>query len=353
MKILHVLTSNRFSGAENVVCQIIGMFKNEQDIEMAYCSPDGEIREALAERDIRFLPIKRLNKKELRTIICEYQPDIVHAHDMRASFVAAKTVGKIPMISHIHNNAFNSRSISLKSLAYLYAAKKAKHIFWVSESSYAGYTFHNRLAEKSTVLRNIIDINALQKKMLMDSQSYHYDIVYLGRLSYEKNPQRLVKVLKKVIDKCGNCKVGIIGTGDLENEVKLLTKELGIEKNIEFLGFKSNPLKILSNAKATVMTSRWEGTPMCALESMALGVPMVSTPTDGLKELITDGVNGFLSDDDQVLAERICVIIQDEKLHAKMSKAQIEKAEEINDINNYKQEVKKVYVNALGEEYNE
>ena len=163
----------------------------------------------------------------------------------------------------------------------------------------------------------------------------------------------MVKVLKKVIDKCGNCKVGIIGTGDLENEVKLLTKELGIEKNIEFLGFKSNPLKILSNAKATVMTSRWEGTPMCALESMALGVPMVSTPTDGLKELITDGVNGFLSDDDQVLAERICVIIQDEKLHAKMSKAQIEKAEEINDINNYKQEVKKVYVNALGEEYNE
>ena len=49
MKIMHVLYSEKFSGAENVVRQIIGMFSENKDIEMVYCSPDGPIREALAE----------------------------------------------------------------------------------------------------------------------------------------------------------------------------------------------------------------------------------------------------------------------------------------------------------------
>ena len=54
MKILHLLQSNRFSGAENVVCQIIRMFENEPNIEMVYCSRDGQIREALNERNINY-----------------------------------------------------------------------------------------------------------------------------------------------------------------------------------------------------------------------------------------------------------------------------------------------------------
>ena len=89
MRILHILTSNRFSGAENVVCQIIGMMKDEPDVEMRYCSPDGQIREALAEREITFAPISELSVSEVKRAIKETKPDIIHAHDMRASFVAA------------------------------------------------------------------------------------------------------------------------------------------------------------------------------------------------------------------------------------------------------------------------
>ena len=68
MKILHVLTSHIFSGAENVVCQIIGMLKDEPNVEMAYCSPDGTIRPALEERDINFLPIEVANTSEIKRI---------------------------------------------------------------------------------------------------------------------------------------------------------------------------------------------------------------------------------------------------------------------------------------------
>lgn len=345
MKVLHVLASNKYSGAENVACQIIKMFDGE--IEMAYCSPDGLIRNALLERNIAFLPIKKLSKKELKRAIKEYQPDIIHAHDMRASFVVAKAVKKRPFISHIHNNAFDSRAISLKSIAYLCAAKKARRIFWVTESAYQGYKFHNLFKGKSTILYNIIDIERLYEKLQEDKNSYAYDIVYVGRLAYEKNPQRLMEVLCKVTQKDPKVKIAIVGTGELEREVKELSRSLGIEKNVEFLGFQNNPLKIMHDAKVMIMTSRWEGVPMCAIEAMALGLPIVSTPTDGLKALIEDGVNGFLSEDDEKLAERIMSILLDCELYQKLSVATKRKGVQRNRVQPYKQMLVECYKGIL------
>lgn len=323
MKVLHLLQSNQFSGAENVVCQIIGMFKDNESVEMAYCSQDGPIKDALSERNITFYPMSVLCVAEVKRVINEYKPDIIHAHDMRASFVAARSCGKIPLISHIHNNAFQSRGLSVKSIAYILAAKKAKHIFWVSESAYNGYFFKRFFKKKSSVLRNIIDIDSLRKKMNCDSNCYDYDVVYVGRLTYPKHPERMIEVLSKVCEKKSDVKIAIVGTGDLEDVTKQLVAEKGIENNVDFLGFRSNPLKIMHDAKVMIMTSRWEGTPMCALEAQSLGLPIVSTPTDGLCEIINDGKNGFLSNDNSVLADKIVEIITDFELRSLMKQDSI------------------------------
>ena len=345
MTILHVLYSNRFSGAENVVCQIIEMFRESPDVRMVYCSPDGQIREALEERGVEFAPISELSRAELLRVIAEVRPDVVHAHDMRASFVSALACKKIPLISHIHNNAFDSRGLSPKSLAFLYAAKKAKHIFWVSESAMSGYAFKKSVAKKSDVLCNIISIDALYKKMKSDEQEYSYDLAYVGRLTYPKNPQRLMAVAAKLRELKSDVKIAVVGNGDLEEETHALCREYGLEGNVDFLGFRSNPLKILYSSSAMVMVSRWEGTPMCALEAMALGVPIVSTPVDGLKVLIDEGENGYLSDDDSELAEKLFFIINDPSLRARMSEYTLNKARVINDVEAYRARLLEQYKN--------
>ena len=347
MKVLHLLGSSRFSGAENVVCQIMEIFRDEPNIEMVYCSPDGQIRDALAERGVEFVALKDLSTKEVRRAIKEQKPDVVHAHDMRASFVAARACGKIPLISHVHNNSVDSRGLSFKSIAYLFAANKAKHIFWVSKSSFDGYKFHKRFDKKSTVLYNIISIDSLYKKMESDSGSYDYDVVYVGRLSYPKNPQRLMQVFGKIRGICPDVKIAVVGTGDLEEETKALCNELNLQDNVHFLGFQSNPLKMMYDAKVMIMTSRWEGTPMCALEAMALGLPIVSTPTDGLCELVTDGENGYLSDDDDALAQKVVDIVTDSTLYSKLSDNTKSKALIINDIEAYKKSILTAYTNSV------
>ncbi len=344
-RVLHILASDRFSGAENVVCQIINMHRDDDSVSMAYCSPDGQIRQALEKQGIPFYPIKALSVKELSRVRKEFNPDIVHAHDMRASFVSALSFGRTKLISHIHNNSFDSRGISPKAILYILAATKASHIFWVSKSAFEGYAFHRLFGKKSSVLYNVIDIDALYEKMRSDESEYDYDIVYVGRLSYPKNPQRLLNVLKDTVSKVPDVKIGIIGTGELEAETKALCNELHLEENVHFLGFKENPLKVLSDAKVMVMTSHWEGTPMVALEAMALGVPIVTTPTDGMCELITDGENGYISDSDDVLTDALVKLVTDNDLRNILSENTLSRARQINDIPKYKATLSEYYEN--------
>ncbi len=342
MKIIHLLYSDKFSGAENVACQIIGMFSGDENIEMVYCSSDGPVKDVLAEKGVRYIPLKKFTVKEIRRVIREEKADVVYAHDMRASFYAYRACGKLPFISHIHNNAFDSRGLSLKSIAYYFAARKARHIFWVSKSAFNGYFFHNRFKNKSSVLYNVIDVDGLLEKMKTDENVYDYDVVYVGRLTFAKDPPRLMRVIKLLAEKMPSVKVAVVGTGELEEETKKLAREYGIENNVDFLGFTLNPYKILHDGKVMVMTSKFEGTPMCALEAMALGVPIVSTPTDGLKDLVDDGVTGFLSDKDEELVARIHEVIENAEQRKILSENSSKKARVINDREHYKNEILRV-----------
>lgn len=341
MKVLHILNTNRFSGAENVVCQIIDVFKN--DINMAYCGLEGPIRQVLKERNISFLPIKERSVNCIKDVLREFQPDVVHAHDMRASFFAALACGKIPLICHIHNNAFDSRALSIKSILFLLAAIKAKHIFWVSRTSFSGYLFHCFLKRKSTVLQNVINVDSLIRKRNEDHFNYDYDVVFVGRLTYQKNPERLIEIFHKLVKKNPNVKCGIVGDGDLFEKISNLIKEKSLEKNIFMLGFQSNPLKILSDSKAMLMSSRWEGLPMCALEALALGVPVVSTPSDGMDAIIQQKENGFLSDDDDELVEFLDRLVGDKTLHGKISESCLKLSKEYNDLRVYEKRLNDVY----------
>ena len=342
MKVLHVLASNKYSGAENVVCQIINLFKNEDNIEMAYCSVDGPIRTTLSEKDINFFGIEKLTTKNLKKIIKTYKPDIIHAHDMKAIFICSLASKSIPIISHIHNNSFESRKISIKSIAFLFACRKISHIFWVSNSSLKDYKFSKKVAKKSSVLENVIDVTELYEKIKLDNNEYSFDVIFLGRLSYPKNPHRLIDVLSLVINKVSNLRVAIVGEGELLNETIEYSKKMNIYDNITFFGYKNNPMKILSSTKVMLMTSRWEGIPMCALEAKALNVKIVSTPTDGLKDIIDDDKIGFLSDDNFELSEKIIEFISASNTSVDKYKDQIISNNTL-ELLKYKTELKRKY----------
>lgn len=342
MKVMHVLNSRIYSGAEKVVCQIIKSFRGE--IEMVYCSPDSDIvRQMLAEQGVTYVPMKTMSVSELRRVIREQKPDLIHAHDMRAGFFSTLCCGRLPLISHIHNNAYDARGLSPKTVGYLLAGFKAKHILWVSQSSFDGYAFHKLFAKKSSVLYNIIDTEQIFAKQAQDPNTYDFDMIYVGRLTYQKDPQRLMRLCARLKKDKPDLQVAIVGTGELEAEAKALCAQLGLENTVHFLGFQSNPIKMVADSKAMILTSRWEGTPMCALEAMALGTPVVSTPSDGMKDLLEDGVSGYLTDDDEQMAQDLLKIFADRLHRNLLAENAKKKFDTINDAQSYKQAIADCY----------
>lgn len=342
MRVLHLLGSNHFSGAENVVCQIISMFRGEAEVDMVYSSPDGQIREALCERGVSYAPISALTVREAKRVIREQKPDVVHAHDMRASLIAALACGKVPLVSHIHGNAVRSRRVNSRTLLYLLTAHRAGHIFWVSESSQRGFVFGERVKKKSSVLKNIISQKELWEKAL-DADKKACDIVFVGRMVSEKNPQRFIDIIKLIKNEIPNIRVSIFGDGYLADEVKSKIEALGLCENITMHGFVKNPFPTVKGASLMLMCSVSEGMPMCALEALALGVPVVSTPTDGINDIVCDTYNGYLSSSDEVLAKRAVEIIKNRELRDELSKNALMLSDKINNKDKYKAELLSVY----------
>lgn len=342
MKVLHVLNSRIYSGAEKVACQIIKSFRGQ--IDMVYTSPESEIvAQMLAEQGVTYLPMKKMSVSELSRVIREQKPDLIHAHDMRAGFFSALCCGNIPMVSHVHNNAYDARGLSPKTVGYLLAGFKAKHILWVSQSSFDGYAFHKFFAKKSSVLYNIIDTQQISDKKESDPNTYDFDMIYVGRLTFQKDPQRLMRLCARLKEDKPDLKVAIVGTGELLEEVQALCESLNIQDNVHFLGFQSNPIKMVADSKAMILTSRWEGTPMCALEAMYLGTPVVSTPSDGMKDLLEDGVSGYLTDDDEQMAQDLLKLFTDPAHRGLLAENAKRKFDSINDADAYKKAISDCY----------
>ncbi|MDA9678832.1 glycosyltransferase [Candidatus Pelagibacter sp.] len=131
-------------------------------------------------------------------------------------------------------------------------------------------------------------------------------ILIVGRLSKEKKLDVAIKVFSKVKKKFLQLKLKILGQGQEESFLRQVAKKYEIYDSVEFLGFQKNLVPLYQKAKLTLMTSSYEGFPNTLIESVTLGTPIISfnCPT-GPREIIQDGINGFLVNaDDEIMLEQ-------------------------------------------------
>lgn len=336
MKVLHLLASNKYSGAENVACQIIQMFEGE--IEMAYCSPNGPISDTLKNKKIEYIPINKLSIKEVMKAIKQYRPNIIHCHDLKAIAIASM-IKHEQKIAHIHVNHPKMKKFSLRAMVAKLCLGKFKHVFWVSESCFDDYKYHEKLKNKSTILPNIISIKNLHNSLTKKYEKKNYDMVYCGRLTYQKNPLRILDIVSQLVAMKNNLKVVICGNGEMFDTFKneIISKKL--DKTIDVKGFVNNPADYISQSKLMILTSFFEGTPMTALESIALGVPVISTRTDGMKNLIHNGTNGYLYDSNEEAVNIIINLLNNTKRLLELKETSIASSNIYNDIDVYKKKL--------------
>jgi glycosyltransferase involved in cell wall biosynthesis len=169
---------------------------------------------------------------------------------------------------------------------------------------------------------NISEINN-SKKM-----KQKYDVIFVGRLVYQKNPELLIKAINILRKNSPNIKVAIIGGGLEEEYLKKLVNNLGLERNIYFLGKIKNHIKIYPFLKSSLVfahPSRAEGFSLVLLEAAACGLPIVTTNNKwNLSSVQFLKGNGIVSSENaEDFAKKINEILNNKILRNKMSKKSI------------------------------
>jgi glycosyltransferase involved in cell wall biosynthesis len=142
------------------------------------------------------------------------------------------------------------------------------------------------------------------------------DIVRVGFIACykpQKAPLNFVKVARTVVNSNNGIEFISAGDGVLRPLAEEEASRLGLAEKIRFLGWQEDIPGLLSTFDILLLTSRWEGLPVVVLEAFASGVPVVATDAGGTRELVINGVNGFIEKKDALdrLAYDILLLAND------------------------------------------
>ena len=147
------------------------------------------------------------------------------------------------------------------------------------------------------------------------------DIVVVGRLNQTKGVDRAVQALQILQQRGRPCTLTVVGDGPQRSELENLASRAGVESQIRFIGYTANPYPYMRRAKVLLCPSRSESFCLAICEALALGVPVVATPTTGAQELLLENQYGLLSDHDpESIAEAIECLLSDSSLMAMYQK---------------------------------
>jgi glycosyltransferase involved in cell wall biosynthesis len=116
----------------------------------------------------------------------------------------------------------------------------------------------------------------------------------VARLSAQKAHHVLVRAFAAAATGRPDLRLVIVGGGEREQELRTLVASLGIGDRVDFTGIRSDVAELLPGFDISCLSSVHEGAPLTVLESMAAGLPIVTTDCGALRDMVTDGVEGFL-----------------------------------------------------------
>lgn len=344
-KILHLLNTGSFSGAERVVVTIIDWIKKlyPGQFEFFYASPNGAIQKVLEEYQISYVSIPSFNVRELRKITKTVKPDIIHAHDFTTSIVAALSFTGVPTISHLHQNPPWLKHMGFKSMAYASTSVGYKKVLVVSEKVLEEYVFGNVINKKTLVVGNPVETGRVITRAQEVGDAKGYDVIFMGRLSTPKNPIAFLNIIEKVSKSVEGLKAAIIGSGELEQEVRDRIGELELEAVVDMLGYQENPYGIVQNSKVLCMPSLWEGFGLAAVEALVLGKPVVASKVGGLTKIVDSRCGNLCGSEDEFV-EEIKTLLLKKEIYLQKSKEALKRGSQFENIEEYMKQIYDTYL---------
>lgn len=178
---------------------------------------------------------------------------------------------------------------------------------------------------KAWIIRPAVDPEHFCPAPVRPSHGAEFVVITVGSLIWRKGFEWGLLAVRQLADRGVPVRFDIIGDGPERQRVLYTIADLGLEKHVRWLGRKS-PNEILEQvrqADAFVLPSLGEGISNAVLEAMACGIPVVTTDCGGMREAVTDGVEGFVvaQRDAAGMADALAKLAGDAALRQRMGAA--------------------------------
>jgi glycosyltransferase involved in cell wall biosynthesis len=284
---------------------------------------------------------------ELRGLLAELRPDIVHTHTPKPGYVgrlAART-SRVPIVVHTVHGIFALPEDRWTKKAVVYTLDRVASSFSDMElvQNPEDMPVLRRLGipeRKLRLLGNGIDlarfdpagVDPQQRAALRAELGYGPDDIVcgaVGRLVWEKGYRHVFEAAALLRSELPQLKFVIIGpTADRDAVPRDELDRIAALGNVQFLGLRDDVERLYAAMDLYVLATFREGFPRSAMEAAAMGLPLVLTDIRGCRQVVDNGVNGVLVPprDSRALADAIAVLARDASLRQRMGDASTEKA---------------------------
>lgn len=265
----------------------------------------------------------------------EFQPDIIHCHGAKANLmgVLVKKLRHIPVCTTVHSDPRRDyMGMPLKQLVFgsinARALKKMDFYMAVAGEMEQRLIKMGMDPQRIFVIHNGLDFTAARDKFRAKAPDGEIVVGIAARLTPIKNIPLLLHAFAAASARNPRLRLKIAGSGEDEDQLKLLAKKLHIDQQTEFVGWISDMKAFFRDVDINVLSSLSETFPYSLLEGAYEHCAAIASNVGGIPDLIQDGVSGllFASNDEQALAEDIYRLSIDEELRRTLADNLFERA---------------------------
>ncbi|MCY4021540.1 MAG: glycosyltransferase [Chloroflexi bacterium] len=344
MRVAHVIKVTRISGAERHLLVLLSALR-QRDVDahlLILVEADKPMTDMVSAAKDRGIPLRRLTIHrdydltllfKIRRVLRQIKPDIVHTHLIHADLYglfAAKLAGIRTVISSRHNDD-----------------QFRFHPMWRRISPALWRLTSGGIAISAAIRDFMIEVEAapdekinvvqygLEHKWIADEElraarrnlsvelRLDSDALLLGmvcRIVEQKGIPYALRAFRQIRDRFPTANLIIAGDGDLRPQLEALARELGIDANVHWLGWRGDALKLIGAFDTLLMPSLWEGFGLVLLEAMSRRVPVIANRVSAIPEVVAHGQTGLLVEprDVDALAAAMARLLEDHALRQHM-----------------------------------
>lgn len=336
IKILFLIHDLGQGGAEKVLVNLVNnLDRSKFDITVMSLFGGG-VNEQFLKKEVRYLTVFRKDFPGNSKVMKLFSPKRLHQwfikehYDIEISYLegpSARIISgcrdpKTQLVTWIHctetpetfSKAFRSREEALQCY------RSFNRVVCVSEGVRKAFLQVSGIADRTCVLYNVFDTETIRRlsdeatEELTDQDGAR--LVAIGSLSEGKGYQRLLKIMKRLSEEGTRYTLFILGKGPLLNQLEQYVEAAGIKEQVRFLGYQTNPYRILAKSDLFICPSFAEGFSTAIAEALIVGTPICTTDVSGVKELLgEDNQYGIVvENNEEALYQGIRLLLNDPKL---------------------------------------